>query len=227
MPSIKLIKSSSIPNTFKVNFVKGKFDIDKSEISEEFNIDFEFPNDWNIGVIVGGSGTGKSTIAKELFEIDSFEFGSGAIIDEIKTDKDINEIINVFNKVGFSSPPSWLKPFNVLSNGQKMRIELAQAILSNKEIVCFDEFTSVVDRQVAKMASFCVQKYIRKNGKKFVAVACHYDILDWLEPDWVLDTSTMTFIQGRKSPNTKDLPSNLILKNVQKVNGIDLGSIII
>jgi GNAT superfamily N-acetyltransferase len=25
---------------------------------------------------------------------------------------------------------------------------------------------------------------------RFIAVTCHYDILDWLEPDWVLDTAT-------------------------------------
>lgn len=227
MPNIKLIKSSKIPNTFKTNYVKGRFDINKDVVTEEFSINFEFPEKWNIGVIVGGSGTGKSTIAKELFDIDNFSFGDGSIIDEIKTDKSLDEIINVFNKVGFSSPPSWLKPFQVLSNGQKMRVELAQAILSNKEIICFDEFTSVVDRQVAKMASYCVQKYIKKNNKQFVAVACHYDILDWLEPDWVLDTSTMTFTQGKRLPNTKDPQSKLILKDVKEKSGQNLGNIII
>jgi GNAT superfamily N-acetyltransferase len=56
----------------------------------------------------------------------------------------------------------------------------------------FDEYTSVVDRNVAKIASTALAKGI-KTGKipcRFVAVTCHYDILDWLEPDWVLDTAT-------------------------------------
>jgi GNAT superfamily N-acetyltransferase len=49
-----------------------------------------------------------------------------------------------------------------------------------------------VDRTVAKVASAALAKGI-KSGKipcRFVAVTCHYDILDWLEPDWVLDTAT-------------------------------------
>lgn len=227
MPNIKLVKSSKIPNSFKTNLIKGKFDIDKDEISENFEISFEFPEKWNVGVIVGASGTGKSTIAKELFEIDEFHYGNQAIIDEIKTDKSVDEIIDLFNKVGFSSPPSWLKPYNVLSNGQKMRVDLANAILQNKETICFDEFTSVVDRNVAKIASYCVSKYIRKNDKQFVAVACHYDILDWLEPDWILDTNTMSFIQGKMLPNIKDHQSTSISDNVQNQIGTNLGNIII
>ena len=41
----------------------------------------------------------------------------------------VSDITNAFNSVGFSSPPSWLKPYSVLSNGQKMRVDLARSIL--------------------------------------------------------------------------------------------------
>jgi len=227
MQNIKLVKESEVPNSFRNSFVRGKFDFNDKKVKETFDVDIDIPEKWNVGVIVGSSGTGKSTIANELFDIKEYKFGHKSVIEEIKTDKDVNEIIDVFNKVGFSSPPSWLKPFGVLSNGEKMRVELAQSVLDNSEIIAFDEFTSVVDRQVAKVASHCVQKYIRKNDKKFVAIACHYDILDWLEPDWILDTSTMTFYLGKMSPTTKDHKSNLKSKNVKEVIGINLGSIII
>ncbi|MCI0492744.1 MAG: GNAT family N-acetyltransferase, partial [Planctomycetes bacterium] len=56
----------------------------------------------------------------------------------------------------------------------------------------FDEFTSVVDRIVAKVCSATIAKGIR-NGNipcRFVAVTCHYDAAEWLEPDWVLDMAT-------------------------------------
>ena len=56
-----------------------------------------------------------------------------------------------------------------------------------------DEFTSVVDRQVAQIASHAVQKFVRKGERRFVAASCHYDIINWLQPDWILEPATMKF----------------------------------
>jgi GNAT superfamily N-acetyltransferase len=38
-----------------------------------------------------------------------------------------------------------------------------------------------------------VQKFARKNKRKFVAVGCHYDVIEYLNPDWVLDMATRSF----------------------------------
>lgn len=59
-------------------------------------------------------------------------------------------------------------------------------------LVVFDEFTSVVDRTVAKVCSAAIAKGIRQGHIpcRFVAVTCHYDVAEWLEPDWVLDMAT-------------------------------------
>ena len=114
----------------------------------------------------------------------------------------------MFNKVGFNTPKSRLKPYHVLSNGEKMRVDLAKALVQKQDIIIFDEYTSVVDRVVAQVASYALQKTIRKQKKKFIAVTCHYDILERLEPDWVFDTKDFTFTQGVKLPNTKDLQLN-------------------
>jgi GNAT superfamily N-acetyltransferase len=65
--------------------------------------------------------------------------------------------------------------------------------------VAFDEFTSVVDRNVAQIGSAAVSKAIR-NGTvacRFVAVTCHYDVADWLEPDWVVDMADRSCRRGR------------------------------
>ncbi len=89
--------------------------------------------------------------------------------------------------VGFSSPPAWVKPYCVLSQGERFRCDLARALLSRRRVV-FDEFTSVVDRTVARIGSAAVAKAVRRTpGRQFVAVTCHYDVAEWLEPDWVLD----------------------------------------
>jgi len=49
----------------------------------------------------------------------------------------------------------------------------------------------VVDRNVAKSCSNALQKFIRnKDIKNVVFASCHYDIIDWLQPDWVFDTNS-------------------------------------
>ena len=129
--------------------------------------------------------------------------------------------------MGFNTPKSWLKPYHVLSNGKKMRVDLAKALVQKQDIIIFDEYTSVVDRVVAQVASYALQKTIRKSKKKFIAVTCHYDILERLEPDWVFDTKDFTFTRGVKLPSTKDLQLNVKSDMGVWVNGKYLQSIII
>jgi ABC-type ATPase with predicted acetyltransferase domain len=135
----------------------------------------------------------------------------------------MNEISKMFVSVGFGSVPSWLKPYSVLSNGEKMRVSLAYALLDNKSIIVFDEFTSVVDRNVAKVGSLCVQRTVRNSEKKFVAVTCHEDVINWLMPDWVFCTNDMQMKEIKK----KDLNLNWSFLNVKEKCGECLKSIII
>lgn len=206
MPSAKFVKKNIIPQSFRNEKVKGMFDIEKKEIIKEFNVNIPIENiDWNIGVIVGTSGSGKTTISKEVFKdfyyFEGFEWDNNkTILDNFNKKFSPKKIVEVLSKVGFSSPPDWLKSFNVLSNGQKMRVELARLILEIDKPVIYDEFTSVVDRQVAKVGSYAIAKYIRKENKKFIAVSCHFDILDWLEPDWIY------FVDKKEFKLKKDLP---------------------
>jgi len=201
MPSSKFIVSNKIPSSFRVEKVKGIFDYDASIVEKEFDVEIPIEElDWNVGLIVGSSGSGKTTIAKKVFSdfrlFDGFEWSNKTIIDDFNANLSPREITEALSKVGFASPPDWLKPFNILSNGQKMRAELARLILETDEPVIYDEFTSVVDRQVAKIGSAAIQKFIRKENKKFIAVSCHYDIEEWLEPDWIYDANKKEFYRG-------------------------------
>ena len=203
MPTFDIIKEVKPNQTFRVASVIGKFDLQSEHIIEHFKGDIQVPEKWQIGLIVGKSGTGKTTIAKQLFSdsyITNFEYHYETVLDDMPKQCNVEQITSAFNSVGFSSPPSWLKPYSVLSNGQKMRVDLARAILDDKEFFVFDEFTSVVDRNVAKIGSFAMQKAIRKTNKQFIAVTCHFDVQDWLLPDWIFNTDTMTFqsFEGQK-----------------------------
>ncbi|MBE6145048.1 MAG: ATP-binding cassette domain-containing protein [Firmicutes bacterium] len=211
MPNFNIVKDVKPNNTFRVNSIVNNFDLDIEHIQENFvgNIDIE-DKEWNVGLIVGSSGTGKSTIAKECFPnhyIKGYEYKEKSIVDDMPKNKSIKEIEKTFTSVGFASPPSWLKPYDVLSNGEKMRVDLARSILEDKEVIVFDEFTSVVNREVAKTSSYAISKAVRKQNKKFIAVACHKDIIDWLEPDWIYDTDEKRFFFAKA--NIQDQESSL------------------
>lgn len=118
----------------------------------------------------------------------------------------MSEIYQALTAVGFASPPDWLKSYHVLSNGEKMRCDIARAMTENKDMFVFDEFTSVVDRNIAKVASLAIQKAIRRNDKKFIAVTCHHDVQEWLMPDWVFNTDTMTFSKYDLEEQKKNRP---------------------
>ncbi len=210
MPSFDIVRESKPKESFRVSSVLNAFDLDINKVKEHFkgSIDIE-DRDWNVGLIVGGSGTGKSTIANEVFgnHFIEYDYKHEAVIDDMPKGKGIKEITKAFTSVGFASPPSWLKPYSVLSNGEKMRCDLANCILQEREIIIFDEFTSVVNREVAKTGSYAISKAVRKLNKKFIAVACHSDIIDWLEPDWIYNTDEQRFFFALE--NTKDPKSNL------------------
>ena len=77
--------------------------------------------------------------------------------------------------------------------------------------------------QVAKVASIAIHKAIKRTAKKFIAISCHYDILEWLEPDWVFDTNEMKCFFG----NARILKKYTQCENAGLMNGQNLGAIII
>lgn len=206
MPSFDIVRKNRPNNSFRTSNVIGQFDISPKNYDEHFVGDIALPDKWQVGVIFGNSGTGKTTIAKELFSnnyITNFDYTADNILDDMPKQCNVKDITKVFNSVGFSSPPSWLKPYNVLSNGEKMRVDLARAILEDNQLVVFDEFTSVVDRNVAKIGSTAVQKAVRKSDKQFIAVTCHEDIIEWLEPDWIFNTNIMQMAEKKTTNDQK------------------------
>lgn len=203
MPSFDIVKDVRPDDSFRVSSVISAFDLDLAHVGEHFkgSIDIE-GRDWNVGLIVGGSGTGKSTIARECFGqyvFDGADYSHTSVIEDMPAECSVKEIEQAFTSVGFASPPSWLKPYAVLSNGEKMRVDLAYSILSKKEIVAFDEFTSVVNREVAKTSSFAIQKAVRRLGRKFIAISCHDDVVEWLQPDWIYNTDEKRFFFAREN----------------------------
>lgn len=183
----------------RVKQVEGMFDVPPSEqqtIKHEVSMPLA-EKAWQIGLIVGPSGSGKTTVARHYLGesmVDEYPWPKGkAVVDGFPERLGIKAITEALSSVGFSSPPAWLRPYSVLSNGEKFRANLARSLVDEQPMVVIDEFTSVVDRRVAKIGCHAVQKAIRRKDRKLVAVACHYDIIDWLQPDWVLDMASSEF----------------------------------
>ena len=197
MPKINFTVESEMDRTIRVRQLEAMFDVPATEKCRiEFKGDLPIEDfDWNLGLIVGPSGCGKSSILSRVFAPPSeLSWTAKSVVDDFDKAHTMQQIAEICQSVGFNTIPAWMRPFSVLSNGEKFRVEMARRLLSDADtIITVDEFTSVVDRQVAQIGAHAVQKYVRKTGKRFVAASCHYDIVEWLQPDWVLEPATMTF----------------------------------
>lgn len=175
-------------------------DIDvESKSIHEFSVDVDLETPWNVGLIVGASGSGKTTLAHEIFGKDCFDFSIDEklpVIDQFPEDWNYEQCQSSLNGIGLSQVPCWIRPINTLSNGQKSRAIAALQLSKNDDFVV-DEWTSVVDRTVAKSMSVCLQKHARRIDKQITAISCHYDVIEWLNPDWIIDCNKQTFVDRR------------------------------
>lgn len=223
--NFNIVKKTKINDSFRTKKIKSDFDYKQNETENIFHGTIETPKKWNIGCILGASGTGKSTIARTKFSkyyINGFEYDNNSVLDNMNEQCTVEEITKMFYRVGFGSVPEWFKPYSCLSTGEKMRVDVARALLQNDKVV-YDEFTSVVDRIVAKNLCIALNKYLKQSDKQFIAVSCHKDIIEYLQPDWIFDTDTMQMVFVKAPDQNK----NSQLKDVKERSGANLGTIII
>ena len=205
--------TSPVHNTFRCQKAANSQDIDvekKSVFHKTIKADVMSP--FSVGLIVGNSGSGKTTLARECFK-DKFKEQplldlSQTVIDQFPESYTYDDCQKALSAVGLSSVPCWIRPAYTLSNGQRFRAEVAlQCSYAGDDVVVIDEWTSVVDRTVAKVMSHSIQKFARKLNKKIVLLSCHHDVIDWLQPDWIIDTNTDEFEcrRGRSHTRTEQL----------------------
>ena len=177
-----------------------------AECGWAFDLDAELPIedfDWKIGLVVGPSGSGKSSIGRRIFGEHAFYEPTGwptnaPIIDAIAPEGDFNAVTAALAAVGLGDVPAWLRPYGVLSTGQRFRADLARVVAEAPAEVVIDEFTSVVDRQIARIGAQAFAKAWRRTTGQAVLLSCHYDIIDWLCPDWIYDTGARAFARRRE-----------------------------
>lgn len=202
---IEVLLKSEIFNNFRCKMACDSLDIDIKKKSEHRLIidGIKIPETWNIGLIYGASGSGKTTLAKKIFGENCFKTvisEKEPIINQFPKELNYDQCSTLLNGIGLTSVVCWVRPVNTLSNGQIARAEAALLMTQESGIVAIDEWTSVVDRTVAKAMSNCVQKFARKNKKQIILLSCHKDIIEWVKPDWLIDCNKQTF----NLPQSKD-----------------------
>ncbi len=189
--------------SFRCQKAANSLDIDTSKkLTHTFQVRADIESDFNIGLIVGASGSGKTSLAKEIWGQDSLRLflrEDLPIIDQFPENLTYDTCVAMLSGVGLTSVPCWIRPAATLSNGQRARAEIALQMTKNDdEVIVIDEWTSVVDRTVAKVMSHCIQKFARKTHKSIVLLSCHYDVIEWLRPDWIIDCNKQRYVDRRR-----------------------------
>lgn len=230
------IKKSEIPLVSHV-------DVDEFTTMVQNNFDYEFTGDsefypyelpselkgieFGTLVITGASGSGKSTLLKELLKSGKYTMSENtydntkAIVSNFNTPEEASYKLSA---VGLNSLPVWCRPRNVLSVGEGFRADVALNLDSN---VVFDEFTSTIDRNVAKSTCNGLNKYIKENNlHNMVFCSCHKDFIPFLKPDIVIDLDEETVYDCRGECLGETLLSKCTSQQT-KTFGEYLGDIII
>jgi ABC-type dipeptide/oligopeptide/nickel transport system ATPase subunit/predicted GNAT family acetyltransferase len=210
MQSFIVRLQSSISQSFRCQKAANSLDIDVEKKSiHELKVAADIKSPYQIGLILGASGSGKTTLARQIFGKD-FEKPlldpSKPVIDQFPPVWTYEQCAEALAGMGLTSVPCWIRPAYTLSNGQRARAEAAlqMARMPAAEApgepgapIVIDEWTSVVDRTVAKVMSHCIQKWARRTGRRVILLSCHYDVLEWLNPDWVIDCNTQSYADRR------------------------------
>ena len=195
-PTKKIILESKIENDLYTKFLYTNYDIQNKErtitevpIPSKEDIEEMNKDNWNILLICGKSGSGKSTILRKIYgDVKPIEYDySKCVISQFPRYTE-EEACDLLQSIGLSSVPTWLRKPQELSNGERARLDIAKAIYdANGGTIVIDEFTSVVNRHAAQSMSHALQRYVRQKNLKVIIASCHFDIIEWIQPDYIFN----------------------------------------
>jgi len=143
----------------------------------------------DILLITGESGSGKSCLLRALEK----DLGEEAInIDNIQVNPDkplietvgqsLKESLELLSRVGLNDAFLFVRRYSQLSDGQKYRYRIAKLIESGKQYWIMDELCATLDRDMAKIVAFNLQKQARRTHKAVIAATTHMDLFEDLAP---------------------------------------------
>jgi ABC-type ATPase with predicted acetyltransferase domain len=159
--------------------------------------------------VTGQSGSGKSTVLRELAavmtksgakvaDIDKVELRDVPLIDQIGTDT--NNAIELMTIAGVTDAYLWMRKPAELSDGQRYRFRLAKVIESGADVWIADEFLAVLDRYTAKLLAFNLQKIARRQMATLLVATTHTDMKDDLAPNLIIEKRYREKIRMVRAP---------------------------
>jgi GNAT superfamily N-acetyltransferase len=206
---VTVCSATSIDRSPRVMQVESMFDVPMAD-RQTLDATHELPLDdrpWNVGLIVGPSGSGKTMLARHAWpDLVTSQLdwpAERAIIDAFPDELETSDVVAMLGAVGLQTPPAWLRPHHALSNGEQFRASMARVLAEHPDLAVVDEFTSVVDRHIAHVVSLTVAKHVRRIDARFVAITCHFDVEEWLQPDWTYRPDVREFTWRSLQPRPR------------------------
>jgi len=193
------LATSPVEITDRVMAVSEAFGVgvdDKKEFIIFDNVELKY-NDDDLIYVTGDSGSGKSTFLR-LFSTElQNQARRCANFSDVQVDNDevvINsvgesqeEAMTLLSIAGLSEAFVMLRKYKELSEGQKYRYKLAKMIANNGDAYFIDEFGATLDREMAKVLVYCIQKWARRNKKMVVVATTHKDLIEDFNPNIIID----------------------------------------
>jgi len=159
---------------------------------------------WRLGLVVGGLGSGKSSLARVAHQAFRVEpqpteplrwAPDKAVVSGIGASPDAS--VAALQSCGLSAVPALLRPFSSLSGGERTKSELALRVHAHHTV--FDDFGATVSRDAASSAAAGVAKLLAKSDVvkrtlRRVVFTSFPEVGGFLGADWVLCLETNTLV---------------------------------
>lgn len=172
------------------------------------------PKDFKLGVITGPSGSGKSSLAADVFGASPVISWSPA--EPVIAHFESLECAYEFLEAAHLHPSIAMRPFSTLSGGEQARANMARVLDLGCQKNCrfkaliLEEFTSLVDRATAQAMARGLQQLItRRPFPKIVVVSCHTDFVQksGLEPDWLFECHSHRLLRFGAPTDGAEVPA--------------------
>jgi ABC-type dipeptide/oligopeptide/nickel transport system ATPase subunit len=179
----------------------------EEKLTHTLSVDADLITNFSLGLVVGSSGSGKTSLVKKIYGDECLGVSideDKAIIDQFPGEWTYDQRVESLTAMGLTAIPCWVRAAKTLSTGQRARADacIKLSFAKDGDTVIIDEWTSTVNREVAKIMSHSIRKFMDKNKDKIkvkiILVSCHYDIVEWLQPDWIIDCNKQSY-ENRRS----------------------------
>lgn len=179
LPKRNSTNASLVMDHFGIGFETGRH-----VIAEDLDLPIERGD---VVCFTGESGSGKSSLLRasasqleNVCDINELTLGERLIVDALEMPT--KDALALLSSCGLSEARLLLRTPNELSDGQRYRFRLALGLSRQPKWLIADEFTATLDRTLAKVVAFNMQRLADRTGVGFLVATTHEDIIEDLNP---------------------------------------------